>query len=53
MAIVGFDTIEFGEHAVTPLSTITYDVVRVTHLAIEPVLELIGATGELPEARVT
>ena len=53
VAIVGFDNIEFAEYAVTPLSTINYDVARVTKLAIERVLELIGATGELPEARVT
>lgn len=53
LAIVGFDNIEFGEYAVTPMSTINYDVPRVTKLAIERVLELIGATGELPEARVT
>ena len=53
VAIVGFDNIEFGEYAVTPISTINYDVTRVTQLAIERVLELISATGELPEARVT
>ncbi len=53
IAIVGFDNIEFGEYAVTPISTINYDVSRVTKLAIERVLELIGATGELPAARVT
>jgi LacI family transcriptional regulator len=53
MAIVGFDNIEFGEYAVTPISTINYDVARVTQLAIERVLELIACTGELPEARVT
>ncbi len=53
IAIVGFDNIEFAEYAVTPLTTINYDVMRVTKLAIERVLELIGAAGELPEARVT
>jgi LacI family transcriptional regulator len=53
VAIVGFDNIEFGEYAVTPISTINYDVTRVTSLAIERVLELIGAKGELPEPRVT
>lgn len=53
LAIVGFDNIEFGEYAVTPISTINYDVRSVTKLAIERVLELIGASGELPDARVT
>lgn len=53
LAIVGFDNIEFGEYAVTPISTINYDVGRVTKLAIERVIDLIGTTGELPEARVT
>jgi len=53
IAIVGFDNIEFGEYAVTPLSTINYDVPRVTKLAIERVLDLIQCNGELPEARVT
>ena len=53
LSIVGFDNIEFGEYAVTPISTINYDIVGVTNLAIDRVLQLIGATGELPEARVT
>ena len=53
VAIVGFDNIEFGEFAVTPISTINYDVASVTKLAIERMLELIGVAGELPEARVT
>lgn len=53
IAIVGFDNIEFGEYAVTPVSSVSYDVARVTRLAIERVLELIGITGELPEAQVT
>ena len=53
VAIVGFDNIEFGEYAVTPISTIQYDVERVSSLAIERVLELIGVVGELPAPRVT
>jgi LacI family transcriptional regulator len=53
VAIVGFDNIEFGEYAATPVSTVNYDVRRVTQLAIERVLELIAHPGELPEARVT
>ena len=53
IAIVGFDNIEFGEYAITPISTINYDVTRVTNLAIERVLDLISASGVLPAARVT
>ena len=53
LAIVGFDSIEFGEYAVTPISTINYDVESIAKRAIERVLELVGVTGELPEARVT
>jgi LacI family transcriptional regulator len=53
ISIVGFDNIEFGEYAITPISTINYDVTRVTNLAIERVLDLISASGVLPEARVT
>ena len=53
IAIVGFDNIEFGEFAATPVTTINYNVARVTSLAIERVLELIARGTELPEARVT
>ncbi len=52
VAIVGFDNIEFAEYAATPVSSVNYDVERVTRMAIERVLELIGLAGELPEAQV-
>lgn len=53
VAVIGFDNIEFGEFAATPVSTINYDVPRVTGLAIDRVIELIGHGAELPPPRVT
>lgn len=53
LSIVGFDDIEFAEFAVTPLSTVHYDVARVSQLAIERVMELVSCKGELPSPRVT
>ena len=53
VAIIGFDNIEFAEHAATPISSINYEVGMVTHLAVERLLQLIAAPDGLPEARVT
>ena len=52
MAIVGFDNIEFAEHAATPISSIDYAVDRVTELAVDRLIALIRADG-LPEAEIT
>ena len=52
MAIVGFDNIEFAEHAATPISSVDYAVDRVTELAVDRLISLIRADG-LPEAEVT
>jgi len=53
IAIVGFDNIEFGEYAVTPISSVNYDVACISRLAIERVAELISSDGPLPKPRVT
>ena len=53
MAIVGFDNIEFAEHAATPISSVDYAVERVTDLAVERLIGLIQAGDGLPEPEVT
>lgn len=53
LAIIGFDNIEFGEFAITPISTINYEIERISALAIDRVLELIDCPDELPEPRTT
>ena len=53
VAIVGFDNIEFAEHAATPISSVNYEVDLVTELAVERLLQLIAAPDGLPEPRVT
>lgn len=52
VAIMGFDNIEFAEHAATPLSSVNYEVEMVSELAVERLLQLIGSAN-LPEPRVT
>ena len=53
MAIFGFDDTEFGEHAVIALSSVHYDIGVITKLAIDRVIGLINAEGDLPTAVVT
>jgi len=53
VAIIGFDNIEFAEHAATPISSVNYAVEMVTELAVERLIALIGAGDVLPEPRVT
>lgn len=53
MAIFGFDNIEFAEHAAVALSSVNYDIETITGLAIERVIGLIKAKGDLPAPRVT
>ena len=53
VAIVGFDNIEFAEHAATPISSVNYEVEMVTELAVERLLSLVKAGDALPEPRVT
>ncbi len=53
MAIVGFDNIEFAEHAPTPITSVDYAVDTVTELAVDRLIELIQAGDGLPEAEVT
>ena len=43
LAIVGFDNIEFGEYAATPLSSVDYPVAMVSRLAVQRLLGLIAA----------
>ena len=53
VAIIGFDNIEFAEHAATPISSVKYEVEMVTELAVERLLQLIAAPDGLPKPRVT
>lgn len=53
MAIVGFDNIEFAEHAATPITSVDYAVSRVTELAVARLLQLIQSSDGLPDAEVT
>ena len=53
VAIIGFDNIEFAEHAATPISSVNYAVETVTDLAVERLIGLISGGDTLPEARVT
>lgn len=53
VAIVGFDNIEFAEHAATPLTSVNYEIKLVTDLAVSRLIELIGAKDGLPEPNVT
>lgn len=53
VAIIGFDNIPYAEYAMTPLSSVNYDIGSVTRLAIDRVLDLIAAQGVLPAPRVT
>jgi DNA-binding LacI/PurR family transcriptional regulator len=53
VAIVGFDNIEFAEHAATPLTSVNYEIRLVTDLAVARLIELIGTEGALPEPSVT
>jgi len=50
---MGFDNIEFAEHAATSISTVKLEVDLVTDLAVECPLQLIAAPDGLPEPRVT
>lgn len=50
---MGFDNIEFAEHAATSISSVKYEVDLVTELAVERLLQLIAAPDGLPELRVT
>ena len=53
VAIVGFDNIEFAEHAATPLTSVNYEIKLVTDLAVARLLELIATSGPLPAPSVT
>ena len=49
VAIVGFDNIQFAEHAVIPISSINYAIEEVSTLAVERLLGIIAA-GDAPPA---
>jgi LacI family transcriptional regulator len=53
VAILGFDNIEFGEYAATPLSSVDYPVAEIAHIAVERLLSLIAARDGLPPAQGT
>lgn len=53
MAVVGFDNVEYGEFAITPLSSVNYDINLIAGLAIDRLMTLIEARDSLPLPRVT
>ncbi len=53
VAIVGFDNIEFAEHASVPISSVKYEIEAVSTQAVERLIELIAAGDTLPEPKVT
>lgn len=53
LAVFGFDNIEFGEYAATPLSSVNYAVEAVSRGAVERLLAIIAAGDPLPEPMVT
>lgn len=48
VAVVGYDDIEFAEHATTPLSTVRYPAAEIARLAVARLGALIDADGEMP-----
>ncbi|QDY70436.1 LacI family DNA-binding transcriptional regulator [Qingshengfaniella alkalisoli] len=52
LSIVGYDNIEFGEYATTPLTSVDYDVERVSSMAVERVIGLIRSEDALPAPNV-
>ncbi len=53
MAVVGFDNIEFGKFAATPLSSVNYAVDAIATGAVERLLTLIAAGDQLPDPEVS
>jgi LacI family transcriptional regulator len=53
LAIVGMDNIELAEYATVPLSSVSYAVETVTHMAVDRLMRLIAAGDQLPEPRIT
>ncbi len=53
MAIVGFDNIEFAEHAAIPITSVNYAIETVSSLAVDRLLGLIAADDKLPDPNVT
>lgn len=53
MAIVGFDNIEFGKFAATPLSSVDYAVADIANGAVERLMTLIRAGDQLPDPAVS
>ncbi|KZM49121.1 LacI family DNA-binding transcriptional regulator [Labrenzia sp. OB1] len=52
LSVVGFDNTEFGAFAETALTTVSYDVERITSLAVDRVLDLIAHKTGLPDPRI-
>jgi LacI family transcriptional regulator len=53
LAICGFDNIEYGEYATTPLSSVNYSVGTIARRAVGRLLELIDGGDPLPEPIAT
>ncbi len=52
IAIVGFDNIEFAEHAAVPISSVNYAIEEVSAEAVDRLLDLIAGSESLPEPKI-
>ena len=52
IAIVGFDNIEFAEHAAIPISTVNYGIEEISTAAVDRLLALIAGGDVLPEPHI-
>ena len=52
IAIVGFDNIEFAEHAAVPISSVNYAIEQVSAEAVDCLLDLIAGSDALPDPKI-
>jgi len=52
IAIVGFDNIEFAEHAAVPISSVNYAIEEVSAEAVDRLLDLIAGSDALPAPKI-
>jgi len=53
LAVMGYDNIAFSKFAEPPLSTMNYDAEAVSRMAVDRLMQLIGAGEQLPDPRIT
>ena len=53
LAVMGYDNIAFSKFSEPPLSTMNYDAEAVSRMAVDRLMQLIGAGDQLPDPRIT